>query len=77
MQGQTALHHALSTQRTRAVPILLMTGADLTQLNVNFFSPLHDAAGFGFLPYVTSHMCSSPSYMCFGANEKCTLLKSS
>ena len=54
LQGQTALHHALSSQRTRAIPILLRAGADLTLLNTNFFHPLMDACGFGFLPYVTN-----------------------
>ena len=53
MQGQTALHHSLASQRTRAIPILLTAGADLTLLNANLFSPLLEAAGFGFLPYVS------------------------
>ena len=52
MQGQTALHHVISSQRTRAVPILLTAGADLTLLNSNLLTPLLEATGYGFLPYV-------------------------
>jgi ankyrin repeat protein len=51
-QGQTALHHVLSSQRTRAIPILLSAGANLTLLNSNLFTPLMEAAGHGSLPGV-------------------------
>ena len=50
LQGQTALHHVLSSQRTRAIPILMAAGASLTLINSNCFSPLMEAAGHGSLP---------------------------
>ena len=51
--GCTALHHAVTSQRTKSVMMLLAAGADPTLLNFRCFAPIHDAAGYGFLPYVT------------------------
>ncbi|CAI8033714.1 E3 ubiquitin-protein ligase mind-bomb [Geodia barretti] len=62
-QGQTALHHVLSSQRTRAIPILLSAGANLTLLNSNFFTPLMEAAGHGSLPGVEDIVRQRPDLM--------------
>ena len=48
--GKTALHHAITTRRTKSVIILLDAGADPTVFNHRLLAPIHDAAGFGFLP---------------------------
>lgn len=48
--GKTALHHALVSHRTKSVIILLDAGADPTHFNHNLLAPIHDAAGYGFLP---------------------------
>ena len=48
--GKTALHHAIATRRTKSVIILLDAGADPTFFNHRILAPIHDAAGFGFLP---------------------------
>ena len=48
--GKTALHHAITTHRTKSVIILLDAGADPTFFSHRLFTPIHDAAGFGFLP---------------------------
>ena len=54
LSGQTALHHAILSQRTKSIPILLEAGADPAMLNVNMFSPFLDASGFGLLSYVVT-----------------------
>jgi len=54
--GKTALHHALVSHRTKSVIILLDAGADPTHFNHNLLAPIHDAAGYGFLPVRVTSM---------------------
>ena len=55
--GDTALHCAVLAQKNESVSILLAAGADPTRINFRFFTPIHEAARIGFLPYVVTLYC--------------------
>jgi len=53
IDGNTALHTAVMCRKNGVVAALLDAGADPTRLNFSLFTPIHEAAWMGFLPYVS------------------------
>ena len=49
LEGKTALHSAVFSQRRRSVELLLQKGADPTLLDFEMMTPIHNAAGIGFV----------------------------
>lgn len=54
-EGNTPLHCAVLAQKLEAIVLLLEAGADPSLVNFRLFTPLHEAARIGFLPYVKPH----------------------
>jgi len=48
-EGKTALHSSVFSQRRRSVELLLQKGADPTLLDFEMMTPIHNAAGIGFV----------------------------
>ncbi len=48
-EGKTPLHDAVKIHRVRAIAMLLEAGADPALLDFKLMTPIHGAAGFGFL----------------------------
>lgn len=48
-EGKTALHSSVFSQRRRSVELLLQKGADPTLYDFEMMTPIHNAAGIGFV----------------------------